>query len=136
MASLNRIILVGRLINDPETRFAVEGTPLTKFTLAVKRFVGSKDDDFINIVAWSKLAEISNQYLKKGQSVLVEGRISIRSFEDQMGQRKWATEVVASNIRFLSNIENQKSPLKEKREEENPIAEFEEFAQAAEDLPF
>jgi single-strand DNA-binding protein len=136
MASFNRIILVGRLTNDPETRFAVEGTPLTKFTLSVKRYPGSKEDDLINIVAWGKLAEISNQYLKKSQSVLVEGRINIRSFEDQTGQRKWVTEVVASNITFLSQIDAQKNNVKNISEENVPIEEFEEFAQAAEDLPF
>lgn len=99
MANLNRIILAGRLTADPEARTTLEGLPMTKFRLAVDRPQGGAD--FIDIVTWRRLAEVSSDYLKKGQLVLVEGRIQIRSFEDQTGQRRWVTEVVAKDMKML-----------------------------------
>ena len=104
MANLNRIILVGRLAADPEARLTVEGLAMTKFRLAVTRpTAGSGDNgvDFIDIVAWRRLAEVCGEYLKKGRLVLVEGWIQNRSFEDQAGQRRWVTEVVARNMTML-----------------------------------
>lgn len=103
MASLNRIILVGRLTNDPDARATLDGLPLTKFQLAVERRSGLEGSfqagtDLMDIVAWRKLAEAAGTKLKKGELVLVEGRIQIRSFEDQTGQRRWATEIVARTI--------------------------------------
>ena len=73
MASLNRIVLVGRLTSDPEVRFTVEGVQIAKFQLAVERFAqdnAPKQVDQIDIVAWRRLAEISGQYLKRGKTVL------------------------------------------------------------------
>ncbi|MFH1387374.1 MAG: single-stranded DNA-binding protein [bacterium] len=105
MASLNRIILVGRLTADPESRSTADGAPIAKFRLAVNRPVGGQGAengvDLIDVVAWSKLAEICAQYLKKDRLVLVEGRTQVRSYEDQAGQRKWVTEVVARNMTML-----------------------------------
>lgn len=106
MANLNRIILVGRLAADPESRATMEGLPFAKFRLAVSRPIagGATATDLVDIVAWRKLAEICGQYLKKGRLVLVEGRIQNRSFENQAGQRNWVTEVVAGNITMLDQI--------------------------------
>lgn len=103
MANLNRIILVGRLASDPEARVTVDGLPVAKFRLAVNRPLGGGNSgtDLIDVVAWRRLAEICGEYLKKGQLVLVEGRIQNRSFEDQMGQKRWVTEVVAKNMTML-----------------------------------
>lgn len=104
MANLNRIILVGSLAADPEARLTVEGLPMTKFRLAVSRPTASGGDngvDFVDIVAWRGLAEVCGEQLKKGLLVLVEGRIQNRSFEDQAGQRRWVTEVVARNMTML-----------------------------------
>lgn len=100
MANLNRIILVGKLTADPETRTTMDGIPMTKFRLEVGRQPQS-GTDFIDIIAWRRVAEVCSDYLKKGRLVLVEGRIQIRSFEDQTGQRRWATEVVARNVQML-----------------------------------
>lgn len=136
MANLNRIILVGRLTSDPEARFTVDGTPMTKFRLAVDRFQREgmpPSADFIDIVAWRRLAEICGQYLKKGQLVLVEGRIQVRSFNDESGQRKWATEVVARNMQMLDRAKTtQPSGVasEESRVEEEDVPEPED------DLPF
>ena len=105
MANLNRIILIGNLTSDPEVRFTVEGVQIAKFQLAVDRFVqenSPKQMDYIDVVAWRRLAEICGQYLKKGKLVLVEGRIQVRTLENESGVRKWATEVVARSIKLLA----------------------------------
>lgn len=104
MANLNRIILVGQLTNDPEVRVTVEGLQVAKFQLGVERYSAEgaqKQLDYIDVVAWRRLAEICGQYLKKGSLVLVEGRIQVRSFDSENGVRKWATEVVARSLKML-----------------------------------
>ncbi len=109
MANLNRIILVGNLTSDPEVRFTVEGVQIAKFQLAVDRFVqegAPKQMDYIDVVAWRRLAEICGQSLKKGKPVLVEGRIQVRTFENENGARKWATEVIAKSIKLLAPQES------------------------------
>jgi single-strand DNA-binding protein len=100
MANLNRIILVGRLTADPELRYTVDGTPIAKMGLAVNRDI-SPGVDFINIIAWRRLAEISSQYLKKGNLAFFEGRIKVRSFYDESGRRRGVTEVVAQKMKML-----------------------------------
>ncbi|MFH1684366.1 MAG: single-stranded DNA-binding protein [Candidatus Margulisiibacteriota bacterium] len=108
MANLNRIILVGRLTSDPETRSTMEGLPMAKFRLAVDR--PQNGADLIDIVAWRRVAEVSGEHLKKGSLALVEGRIQIRSFEDQSGQRRWVTEVVAKNVTMLEKSRVEEVP--------------------------
>jgi len=102
---LNRIILIGRLTRDPELRYVPSGQPVASFTLAVDRpFVnqqGERATDFIDIVAWRKLAEQVTQHLSKGRLVAVEGRLQIRSYETQDGQKRKVAEVVADGVRFL-----------------------------------
>ncbi len=102
---LNRIILIGRLTRDPELRYVPSGQPVASFTLAVDRpFVnqqGERGTDFIDIVAWRKLAEQVTQHLSKGRLVAVEGRLQIRSYETQDGQKRKVAEVVADAVRFL-----------------------------------
>ena len=103
---LNRVILIGRLTRDPEMRYTTNGIPVSTFSLAVDRSYsnkqGEKETDFINIVVWQKQAENVANYLLKGKLAAVEGRLQIRSFEGQDGQRRWVTEVVADTVRFLS----------------------------------
>ena len=104
MASLNRIILIGRLTADPEARTTMDGTAVTKFTLAVDRNRPSsmqKETDFIDIVSWGKLAEICGSYLKNGQMALVEGRIQNRTYETKEGVKKYITEVIARSMTML-----------------------------------
>lgn len=100
MANLNRIILVGRLVADPEARATLNGIPVAKFRLAVNRPQGT-GTDFIDVVAWRKIAEFCGDLLRKGQLILVEGSIQVRSFEDQTGQRRWTTEVVAKSVQLM-----------------------------------
>lgn len=105
---LNRIILIGRLTRDPELRYTPSGHPVAGFSLAVDRPFkgqdGQRQTDFIDVVAWRKLAEQVGQYAAKGRLVAVEGRLQIRSYEakDGSGKRKVA-EVVADAVRFLDS---------------------------------
>lgn len=103
----NRVILIGRLTQDPELRHTTSGVPVASFTLAVDRgFVnrqGERETDFINIVVWRKLGETCANHLSKGRLVAVEGRLQIRSYDDSQGIRRKAAEVVASDVRFLDS---------------------------------
>lgn len=103
---LNRIVLIGRLTKDPELRYTPNGKAVATFTLAVdrpfKNQQGEREADFINIVVWGVQAENCANYLLKGKLAAVDGRLQIRSFDGQDGQRRWVTEVVADTVRFLS----------------------------------
>lgn len=109
---LNRVILIGRLTRDPELRYTPAGVAVTQFTLACDRpFTnnqGEREADFIPIVTWRQLAETCANYLRKGRLTAVEGRIQVRSYDNNEGRRVYVTEVVADNVRFLeSNRSNQ-----------------------------
>jgi single-strand DNA-binding protein len=103
--SYNRIILVGNLTRDPEIRYVDGGgKAVTKFALAVNRkSKGGDETMFVDIVAWDRLGEICNQYLKKGMSALVEGRLVIRKYDDKDGNKRTAVEVVASDMQMLDS---------------------------------
>lgn len=102
---LNSVTLIGRLVRDPELRYIPTGQPVAAFTLAVDRSFtngqGERDTDFIDIIAWRKLAETVSQHLAKGRLVAVQGRLQIRSYETQDGHKRKVAEVVASSVRFL-----------------------------------
>ena len=102
---LNRVILIGRLTADPELRYTQSGTAVANFRLAVDRpFTnqsGERETDFIPIVVWDKQAETCANYLNKGRLVAVDGRMQVRSYDAQDGSRRWVTEVVAQDVRFL-----------------------------------
>ncbi|HZG84884.1 single-stranded DNA-binding protein [Paenibacillus sp.] len=102
---LNRVILIGRLTKDPELRYTPAGVAVAQFTLAVDRPFssqsGEREADFIPIVVWRQLAETCANYLRKGRLAAVEGRIQVRSYDNNEGKRVYVTEVVADNVRFL-----------------------------------
>lgn len=110
---MNKVILVGRLAQDPEVRYTQGGKAVASFNLAVNRFGGGsaqkESADFIPIVAWEKLAEICGNNLTKGSQILVEGRLQIRSYETQDGQKRRVSEVVAQSIEFLGSKRDRKS---------------------------
>ena len=110
---LNRIILIGRLTRDVELRFTQEGKAVANFTLAVdrpfKNANGEKEADFIPVVVWGKLAENCSNYIGKGRLVAADGRLQIRSYEGKDGQRRYITEVVAEEVRFLDKPKNENS---------------------------
>src|SRR5579871_521945 len=105
--SVNKVILVGRLGRDPETRYTSAGQAVCNFTLATdetyKDRAGErqKRTEWHRIVVWGKQAEIAQKYLKKGSLVFVEGRIQSRQWDDKEGQKRTTVEVVASNFRML-----------------------------------
>ena len=101
--SYNRIILVGNLTRDPEIRYTQTSKSVTKFTLAVNNPRNKEETTFVDIVAWDRLGETCNTYLKKGQSCLVEGRLVIRSYDDKDGNKRKATEVVIDNMQMLGS---------------------------------
>ena len=101
---MNKVILIGRLTKDPDLRYTQSGAAVCSFTLAVDRpFTqgGEKQADFINIVVWNKAAENCAKYLAKGRQAAVEGRLQIRSYDGNDGQRRWVTEVVADRVEFI-----------------------------------
>ena len=109
---MNKVILMGRLTRDPEVRYTqTNNTLVASFSLAVnRRFTREGDSqtaDFINITAWSKTGEFVSKYFKKGQQVAVVGRIQTRSWDDQQtGQKRYATDVVAEEVYFADSKRN------------------------------
>lgn len=102
---LNRVILIGRLTRQPELRITPSGVSVTTMTMAVDRRPGSsgqKETDFIDVVLFGKLAEVTCKYLDKGRLVAIEGRLQTRTYETKDGQKRKAWEVVGDNIQFLS----------------------------------
>jgi single-strand DNA-binding protein len=114
---LNKAFIIGNLTRDPELKVLPSGTKVCSFSIATNRIYKDKDGnkqemaEFHNVTAFSKLGELAGQYLKKGQQVLVEGRIQTRSWETN-GEKKSRTEIVADNIQFgtKSSGANNSSP--------------------------
>lgn len=104
--SVNKVILVGRLGKDPESRTAKSGTQITKFSLATDRRNHDDGPDWHNIVTFGRTAEICQQFLSKGRQVYVEGRIQYDKYEKD-GQPRHFTEIVAFNVQFLSGGDRQ-----------------------------
>jgi len=111
MAGVNKVILIGNLGADPEVRYTPNGTPVATFTLATnERWVTRNNEEgkrteWHRVVAWGKLAERCKEFLVKGKQVYIEGRIQTRSWEDQEGQKRYRTEVVASNMLLLGRAD-------------------------------
>ena len=107
MASVNKVILLGNLGADPEVRYTNSGTAVANFRIATnERWTDRNGEsqertEWHNIVAWSKLGEICGKYLKKGKPVFVEGRLQTRSWEDQSGNKRYTTEIVAQQMQML-----------------------------------
>ncbi len=104
---MNKVFLIGRLTKDPELRYTGNNTPVASFTLAVNRAYtnqsGEREADFINVVVWRKQAENVKNYLSQGSQAAVDGRIQTRSYDDNNGQRRYVTEVIADNVEFLGS---------------------------------
>lgn len=117
MASVNKVILVGNLGADPETRFMPNGDPICNLRLATtdsykdKGSGGRKDvTEWHRIVMFGRLAEIAGQYLKKGSQVYIEGRIQTRKWTDKEGQERYSTEIVANEMKMLGKREGMGAP--------------------------
>jgi single-strand DNA-binding protein len=109
MASLNKVLLIGNLVADPELRFTPNGAAVANIRIAVNhRYQGNNGEwveeaSFFNVVAWGRQAEVANEYLKKGRPVLVEGRLRSRSWETPEGQKRSTVEIVSSRLQFLNS---------------------------------
>ena len=110
MAGINKVILIGNLGKDPEVRALENGTKVARFTLATTetyrdRNTGERREqtEWHNIVVWRHLAELAEQYLQKGRQIYIEGKLQSRSYEDQSGQTRYITEVVAQTLTMLGN---------------------------------
>jgi single-strand DNA-binding protein len=107
MASLNKVMVIGNLGADPEMRYTANGNAVTTFNVATNESwtdgSGERRErtEWFSVVTWNRLAETCAQYLTKGRSVYVEGRLQPRSWEGQDGQKRYRTEVVAETVRFL-----------------------------------
>jgi len=104
--SLNRVVLVGRLTADPETKYTPSGVPVASLRIAVNRFTkneqGDYETDFFSVTAWRRTAEFASNYLTKGRLISVDGRLQTRSWVDQAsGQKRTMFEIVADNIEGL-----------------------------------
>ena len=106
MASLNRVMIIGNLGSDPEVRSTQAGNAVANFSIATTEVRGSGEDrkeytEWHRVVVWGKLALTCGQYLKKGRQVYVEGRLQTRSYEDDAGVKRFTTEIVAREVKFL-----------------------------------
>lgn len=135
MAFYNRVILMGNLTADPELRYTKDGTPVCSFRMAVNEVYttpsGEKKENtvFVPITIWRKQAETCAEYLKKGRSVLVEGRLKMSNWTTSDGQKRSRLEITAGNVRFLGAPPSAKTePVKE------PAAEPPE--ETEENIPF
>ena len=107
---MNKIIVIGRLVADPQLHYTQNGHGVANMTVAVDRpFVkdGERETDFIDVVAWRKLAETCANHLTKGRLVAVDGRLQIRSYDDKEGVRRKVSEIVADNVQFLDSKKEQ-----------------------------
>jgi len=139
---MNKVILIGRLTNEVEMRYTKStNTPVAKFSVAVNRKYAregeERETDFFNVLAWGKLSEIVNKYLRKGMQTAIIGRLENRKYEDKNGVTKQVTEIIADDIEF---IERKKEPTDidiltgntNKEEYREPI----DFPDNNDDLPF
>ncbi|MBZ4210087.1 MAG: single-stranded DNA-binding protein [Comamonadaceae bacterium] len=116
MASVNKVILVGNLGRDPEVRYLPSGDPVANVTIATSSKYKSKTGEMVEETEWhrvtffGKLAEIVGQYLKKGRSVYVEGRIKTRKYTDKDGVEKFATDIIANEMQMLGSREGMGEP--------------------------
>ncbi|MFA5093158.1 MAG: single-stranded DNA-binding protein [Candidatus Omnitrophota bacterium] len=107
MASYNKVLLMGNLTKDPELRYTPQGTAVANLRMAINRKYRTKDQElkeevcFITAVVWNKQAETCNQYLHKGSSLFVEGRLQSRTWEDNTGAKRSVIEVRAERVQFM-----------------------------------
>ena len=131
MASINKVILIGNLGKDPELKFLPSGQPVANFPIATSEKWKDKSTgetkeqtEWHNIIMFGKLAEIAGQYLKKGSSVFVEGRLQTRKWQDKNGQDRYTTEIIANEMKMLGSRGDQSGsqPAQQPRSQSNQDA--------------
>ena len=145
MAGVNKVILVGNLGKDPEVKYLENGTAVANFTVATSESYKDKEGKRIdqtewhNVVVWRKLAEIAETYLKKGSQIYLEGKLRTRSWEDQQGNKRYATEVVADTFTMLGKKEESQSSQNAQNSftpSNNPTTSSQDKLEEEDDLPF
>lgn len=145
MKGVNKVILIGRLGNDPEVRYTTNGTAVANFSLATSDFwkdqSGQKQEktEWHRIVAWGKTAQLCGEYLKKGRPVYLEGRLQTRSWDDASGNKKYTTEVIVNNLQFLGSAGEAGAPRPQADNSQGMTPKFTEEAPSFEsddDIPF
>ena len=116
MASFNKVILIGNMTADPELKQTAAGVSVCSFSIAVnRRFAkteqGQQTVDFINVVTWRQSAEFVSRYFKKGNPILVCGSLQVRSWTDNQGQKRYATEVIADEVTFVGPATTGGAPM-------------------------
>ena len=108
--SVNKVIILGRLGQDPELRYTPSGAAVCNFSVATSEYWNDKEGggrkektEWHRVVTWGKTAELCNQYLAKGRQCFLEGRLQTRSWDDQSGQKKYTTEVIAQTVQFIGS---------------------------------
>lgn len=123
---MNKAILIGRLVRDPELKITTSQVSVCNFTLAVdRRFKsasGEKQADFIPIIAWRQQAEFAAKYFRKGSKMVVVGSIQTRSWDDADGKRHYATEIIADEIEFGESKQNGQDQINQADPDPNVIA--------------
>lgn len=127
MAGVNKVILVGRLGQDPEIRYTPSGNCVANFSVATSQEWKDKDTgekhentEWSRIVAWNKLAEICGEYLSKGRQFYIEGRLQTRSWKDKDGNTRYITEVIARNVQFLGSSNGGGNQERYRKEDDYP----------------
>jgi len=140
MAGVNKVILIGNLGKDPEIRQLETGVKVASFSLATTESYKGKDGNRVdqtewhNIVLWRGLAEVAEKYLKKGNTIYVEGKIRTRSWEDKEGNKRYTTEIIGDNMTMIgSKKDNENSHASNTSASESPEINT---SQEADDLPF
>ena len=142
MASdINRVVLIGRMVKDPDLRYTQSGSSVANFSIANTRSYSVSGErkeytSFFNCIAWGKLGEAIAQYCKKGQRIGLEGRLQQRSWDDQSGQKRSAVEVVVENFQFLTPKQGQDAPQGEIPQPSEPAGFEDDNPFSDDDIPF
>ena len=132
---LNSVILMGRLVADPELRKTPSGVSVTTFRLAVQRTYNREETDWIDIVAWRQQADFVSKYFRKGNLIIVEGSIQTRNYEDKNGNKRAAVEVIANQVHFAESKTKESSNEQQNFSVGN-MDDYEELDTDDGDLPF
>ena len=135
MASFNKAILIGHLTKDPELKTTTSGVSVTQFSIGVNRRFDKDTTDFINVVAWRQTAEFICKHFAKGKPILVCGSLQTRTYEDNGGNKKYITEVVADEAAFVDSANSNGSTNGAPNFNNASTAKFEEVTDD-DNLPF
>jgi len=136
--NLNKTFLIGRVTKAPEVLMTPSGHKVAKISLATNQYQGKEKEDkttFHNLVAWNKTADIAEQYVIKGQEIMIEGHIDNRSYEDKNGVKKYISEIIVERLQLGSKPNRSNGEYKAKESEDNNIPIIEDDINIS-DIPF